>query len=107
MSRRGRGEVCPVCGRTFEWPGQLDGHIRKSHDESPEELLGLSLSPLEDAQLRRLVHQGHELRETPYLQDAAQAIVDWHEWTLPDRLERRARAQTAARRRAALRRGRR
>jgi len=94
--------ACPVCDRRFEWPGQLDGHIRRSHNETPEELLRLSLSPLEETQLRRLVHQGHELRETPYLLDASQAIVDWHEQTLPDRLERRAQAQRSARRRAAL-----
>jgi len=50
----------------------------------------LPLTAAEDAQLCRLVYQGFDLRETPYLRDACEAIVDWHERTLPDRLERRA-----------------
>jgi hypothetical protein len=49
-------------------------------------------SPIEQAQLRRLSDQAFDLRETPYLVDACQAIVDWHERTLPDRLERHARS---------------
>jgi hypothetical protein len=51
---------------------------------------GGSFSALEDAQLRRLTDQAYDLRETPYLGDACQAVVDWHERTLPDRLDRRA-----------------
>jgi hypothetical protein len=52
----------------------------------------LPFSDVEAAQLRRLVNQAFDLRETPYLRDACAAIVAWHERTLPDRLERRAKA---------------
>jgi hypothetical protein len=51
----------------------------------------LPFSELEDAQLRRLVYQAFDLRETPYFRDACEAILDWNDRTLPDRLERRAR----------------
>jgi hypothetical protein len=51
-------------------------------------------SALEEAPLRRLVYQAFDLRDGPYLVDACAAIVDWHELTLPDRLERRAREAT-------------
>lgn len=47
-------------------------------------------SQVEEARLRRLVYQAFDLRETPYLRDACEAIVDWQERTFPDRLERRA-----------------
>jgi hypothetical protein len=47
-------------------------------------------SAVEKAHLRRLVYQAFDLRETAYLRDACEAIVDWLERTLPDRLERRA-----------------
>lgn len=47
-----------------------------------------SWSDEENAQLMRLVHQAFELRETPYLRDAVEAIVRWREDTLPDRIER-------------------
>jgi hypothetical protein len=47
-------------------------------------------SEVEAAQLRRLTDQAFDLRGTPYLRDACAAIVQWHERTLPDRLERRA-----------------
>jgi hypothetical protein len=43
---------------------------------------------VEEAQLRRLVNQAFDLRETGYLTDACEAIVDWQERTLPNRFER-------------------
>jgi hypothetical protein len=33
----------------------------------------------DDRELRALVDQAFELRETPYLVDAVAAIVEWHE----------------------------
>jgi hypothetical protein len=56
---------------------------------------GGSLDAVEEAQLRRLVYQAFELRDGPYFRDACEAIVAWNERTLPDRLERRARARRA------------
>jgi hypothetical protein len=50
----------------------------------------LPFSDLEAAQLRRLVYQAFDLRDGPYAADAYQAVVDFHEATLPDRLERQA-----------------
>jgi hypothetical protein len=52
----------------------------------------LPFSEREQAQLRRLVCQAFDLIGTPYMLDAVAAIVDFHEQTLPDRLERKARA---------------
>jgi hypothetical protein len=52
----------------------------------------LLFSDVEAAQLRRLVYEAFELRDGPYLRDAVGAIVDFHERSLPDRLERKARA---------------
>lgn len=52
----------------------------------------LAFSDAEAAQLRRLVDQAFDLRETPYLREACEAVVDFHERTLPDRLERQAKA---------------
>jgi hypothetical protein len=54
----------------------------------------LSFSPVEEAQLRRLVDQAFDLGHegSPYYIDAVEAIVAWHWQTLPDRLERKARA---------------
>ena len=51
----------------------------------------VSFNDVEAAQLRRLVNQAWDLREGPYARDAYQAILDFHERTLPDRLERQAR----------------
>jgi hypothetical protein len=42
----------------------------------------------EQAQLRRLVYQAFDLRETPYFTDAVYAIVEWNERLLPDLIER-------------------
>jgi hypothetical protein len=53
-------------------------------------------SDVELAQLRRLVYQAFDLRGTPYLRDACAAIVEFHERTLPDRLERQAGEERAA-----------
>lgn len=53
------------------------------------------MNPLEEAHLRRLVNQAFDLKGTPWLTDACVAIAEWHERTLPDRLERRALAQQA------------
>jgi hypothetical protein len=47
-------------------------------------------SQVEGAQLRRLVNQAFDLRESGYLQDACDAIVEWQQRTWPDRLERQA-----------------
>jgi hypothetical protein len=35
------------------------------------------LTPLEQEELRVLVYQACELRESPYLRDACEAIVEW------------------------------
>ena len=50
----------------------------------------LRFSAIEEAQLRRLVGQAFDLRDGPYLRDALEAITEWNERTLPDRLERQA-----------------
>jgi hypothetical protein len=52
---------------------------------------GIPFSALEEAQLRRLTNEAWDLKESPYFDDALRAIVDFHERTLPDRLEREAR----------------
>ena len=57
--------------------------------------LPVPFSPLEEAQLRRLTNQAFDLRGSPYMVDACEAIVDFHERTLPDRLERALRARAA------------
>jgi hypothetical protein len=49
------------------------------------------LTALEEAELRRLVNEAVDLRDTPYYRDAVASIVDWHWRTLPDRLDRKAR----------------
>jgi hypothetical protein len=41
----------------------------------------------EERELRALVDQAWELRGTPYLRDACEAIVDWHERRHLRRLE--------------------
>ena len=51
----------------------------------------LPFSDVESAQLRRLVYEAYDLRDGPYLRDAVEAVVAWHERTIPDRLERQAR----------------
>jgi hypothetical protein len=48
-------------------------------------------SDVEQAQLRRLVYEAFDVRETPYLCDAVEGIIDWQERTSPDRFERHAR----------------
>ena len=53
-------------------------------------MLRAPFDDLESARLRRLVNQAWDLRGTPYVVDAAAAIVAYHEETLPDRLEREA-----------------
>jgi hypothetical protein len=55
----------------------------------------LPFTAVEEAQLRRLVYQAFDLRGTPYLIDACEAVIDWSERTLPDRLERHARRRQA------------
>jgi hypothetical protein len=45
----------------------------------------------EQAQLRRLVNDAYDVRETAYLRDAVDAITFWQERTWPDRVERHAR----------------
>jgi hypothetical protein len=55
----------------------------------------LPFSDLEAAQLRRLVGEAFDLRQSAYFTDAVRAIVNWHERTLPDRLERQARRRAA------------
>jgi hypothetical protein len=50
----------------------------------------LRFSLAEEAQLRRRIIEAFDLRETPYVRDACDAIVEWYWRTLPDRLERRA-----------------
>ena len=46
------------------------------------------LTPAEEAALKRRVNQAFDLRETQWLREAVEAIVDWRELTEPDRLER-------------------
>jgi hypothetical protein len=46
--------------------------------------------------LYRLVWQAFRMRDTPYLVDAAQAIVDWHEQCAYDRLAEDERKDAAA-----------
>jgi hypothetical protein len=55
----------------------------------------LTFTAVEEAQLGRLVYQAFDLRGTPYLIDAWEAVIDWAERTLPDRLERHARRRQA------------
>ena len=55
----------------------------------------LPFSDAESAELRRLVYQAFDLRETAYLRDAVAAICDFSDRTLPDRLERQARRRAA------------
>lgn len=43
----------------------------------------------EVAQLRRLVDQAFDLRETGYVHDACEAVADWYWRSLPDRLDRK------------------
>lgn len=50
---------------------------------------------LEEAQLRRLVNEAFDVRESGYLRDAVDAITLWQERTWPDRLERNARKANA------------
>jgi hypothetical protein len=69
-----------------------EAYVAKLSGRKPQPL---PFSPLEQAQLRRLVDQAFELRTSAYLHDAVAAIVAWNERTLPDRLERRARRRVA------------
>jgi hypothetical protein len=39
------------------------------------------VTPSEERELRVLVDQAMDLRDSPYFVDAVQAIVDWHEST--------------------------
>jgi hypothetical protein len=55
----------------------------------------LPFSDVEAAQLRRLVYEAFDLRESAYLRDACEGIMAFHERTLPDRLERQARRRAA------------
>jgi hypothetical protein len=50
---------------------------------------------VEEAQLRRLVNDAYDVRESGYVRDAVDAIVEWRERTWPDRLERHARRQAS------------
>jgi hypothetical protein len=50
----------------------------------------LPISPAESAQLRRLVDQAWDLRDSPYMVDACRAIEEWAWRMLPDWLERQA-----------------
>ena len=53
------------------------------------------MSPGEEGVLKGMVGQAWELRDGPYLRDACQAIVDWHQRRPLARLERR-QAETAS-----------
>lgn len=48
----------------------------------------ISLSPLEEAELQRLVYRAFALREQDGYREALEAIETWHVETLPDRLAR-------------------
>src|SRR2546423_14854211 len=54
-------------------------------------------SPVEEAELRALVYQAYELRDSPYMHDACQAIVDWYERLPLTRYERNQDAQMVCR----------
>jgi hypothetical protein len=53
------------------------------------------VTPEEDRELAALVAQAFELRGTPYLRDAVEAIVDWHDRRQLRRYEREQRARAA------------
>jgi hypothetical protein len=55
------------------------------------------LNAVERAQLRRRVYQLFELRDTPYLRDGIEDLIEWWYSTEPDRLERAARYAERAR----------
>ncbi len=57
--------------------------------------VALPFSAIEEARLRRLVDQAFDLRSTPYLRDACEAICQFNETTLPDRLARQAESAAA------------
>jgi hypothetical protein len=44
----------------------------------------------QDVELRRRVYELFDLRESPHFRDGIEALVDWAETTVPDRLEREA-----------------
>jgi hypothetical protein len=66
----------------------IGSHIARSERSTSRSERATALTPLEEAQLRRLVNQAWELKDSPYYRDAINAICDWHYDTLPDRLER-------------------
>ncbi len=47
------------------------------------------MTPAEERELFRLVSQAWDLRDTPYVHDAVEAIITWHETRVVRELDRR------------------